>query len=341
MKAIEQRQIYTDDKLKGLRGKLGRGTELAASVACVCMTGSYGRREAGEHSDLDLFIVGLDKHAEHQLRDDENPYTVILESQMSRLDEICLKAELIHSAKAIGIREFDGDGKYMAHYSVSDLVGRLGQSDDDVSNALTSRLLLLLEGRPLIGEEVFASAVDTIIRSYWRDFPGRERNFAPAFMSNDILRLWRTFCVNYEARTTVASEDKKLKRRVKNYKLKFSRLLTCYSALLSMLHTFDQSDTVTPDDMKTICSMSPLDRIFKLHAASSISAARPFIDQIVSGYDKFLTVTNAAEGSLIDIFSNDQRLSALLDDSYDFADSIFKAVNIVGNGSKLHRMVVV
>lgn len=320
---------------------MGRGAELAGSTACICMTGSYGRREAGEHSDLDLFIVGLDREDEHPLREGESPYTRVFESQLSRLDEICVKANLICAAREIGIGEFDGDGKYMSHYSISQLAGRLGQSDDDASNALTSRLLLILEGRPLVGEGVFSSAIDTIINSYWRDFPGHESNFAPAFMANDILRLWRTFCVNYEARTTAFPEEKKLKRKVKNYKLKFSRLLTCYSALLYMLRTFDAHKTVRPGDMKAICRLSPLDRIFDLRADASIAGAHEYLDQISMGYDKFLAVTDAPEESLIESFQDQRRVDALLQDSYAFAESIFNAVNLVGGKSKLHRMVVV
>jgi hypothetical protein len=62
--------------------------------------------------------------------------------------------------------------------------------------------------------------------------PWRCSSVVPAFLANDILRIWRTFCVNYEARTETEPAEKKAKRKLKNYKLEHSRLLTCYSALL-------------------------------------------------------------------------------------------------------------
>ena len=66
----------------------------------------------------------------------------------------------------------------------------------------------------------------------------------PAFLSNDILRLWRTLCVNYEARTKTTPEQEKAKRELTNYKLKHSRLLTCYSGILYLLAIFKARGTV-------------------------------------------------------------------------------------------------
>src|SRR4029077_19402552 len=73
--------------------------------------------------------------------------------------------------------------------------------------------------------------VRDVIDGYWRDYQDHQANFMPAFLANDILRIWRTFCVNYEARTKREPDDKKASGKLKNYKLKHSRLLTCYSAL--------------------------------------------------------------------------------------------------------------
>ena len=47
-----------------------------------------------------------------------------------------------------------------------------------------------------------------------------------------------------------------MERKTKNYKLKFSRLLTCYSALLYLLFTFGKSGTVRPEDVVDMVGLS-------------------------------------------------------------------------------------
>lgn len=337
MGAIDQRRNYTVEKTDEIKRLLGESAGLIGDIACVCVTGSYGRLEASRHSDLDLFIVGKNK----KIDDATKSHSRTLESELSRLNEICVKADLIAAARSIGVHDFDADGRYLVHYSVSQLVGMLGRPEDDAANTFTSRLLMLLEGRPLVGEVVFGTAIDDIIASYWRDYEDHRNDFAPAFLSNDILRLWRTFCVNYEARTANTPHDKKLKRRVKNYKLKFSRLLTCYSALLQILRTYNVQGTVSPADMKGICSQTPIERIEQLRSDGRMSSAASDLDLIMKLYNEFLEVTDEPESNLLLKFDDQAKRTEMLSGSYAFADAIFRATTAIGGGSRMHRMLVV
>src|SRR6185437_13576645 len=115
--------------------------------ACVFATGSFGRREAGPYSDLDLFIAG---------KSDGNPGGDGKEgSLLKRLDEICIKADLIEATRELKIPEFSGDGRYLTHYSVHEFTKTLGTPEDDVTNTFTARLLLLLESCPLLESTVY------------------------------------------------------------------------------------------------------------------------------------------------------------------------------------------
>ena len=60
-----------------------------------------------------------------------------------------------------------------------------------------------------MGAAVYQDVIDEVLASYWRDFEDDKADLMPAFFTNDILRLWRTFCVNYEARTSREPEEKK------------------------------------------------------------------------------------------------------------------------------------
>lgn len=88
---IERRKAYTEGKARALRGQLVEAEGLLGDDGCVYATGSFGRLEAGEHSDLDLFIVGLNEQR-------QNPETKKLEatreSRVSNLSAICIKADL-------------------------------------------------------------------------------------------------------------------------------------------------------------------------------------------------------------------------------------------------------
>ncbi len=204
MNELESRRSSTEQRLSALRSLLVGAEARANDKACVYSTGSFGRGEASAHSDLDLFIVGRD--AQGAPNSEKKP-----RSQLRRLDEICIKAELIHATKRLGIPDFSGDGEYLGHYSISDLIETLGTRQDDMSNTFTARLLLLLESRPLVGDAVYREVVEEVVSAYWRDYEDHKDDFVPAFQTNDILRLWRTFCVNYEAGTDREPPEKKLK----------------------------------------------------------------------------------------------------------------------------------
>lgn len=151
-------------------------------------------------SDLDLFIVGRGEKDRPALRP---------------LDEICVKADLIEVSRRLRFPEFSGDGQYLAHYTEQELIGTLGKPDDDASNTFTARLLLLLESQPLLGKDIYDEAIGEVVAAYWKDYEDHKIDFIPTFLTNDILRLWRTFCVNYEARTAADPPERKAKRKLK------------------------------------------------------------------------------------------------------------------------------
>src|SRR5438132_1280368 len=87
-------------------------------------------------------------------------------------DEICLKRELIVATRELRFPEFSGDGEYLVHYTIDQLVKTTGKPEDDLSNTFTARLLLLLESRPLIEPFIYWQAIDAVIEKYWRNYSG-------------------------------------------------------------------------------------------------------------------------------------------------------------------------
>lgn len=144
--------------------------------------------------------------------------------------------------------------------------------------------------------------MDQVISKYWGDYEDHKNEFMPAFLANDVLRLWRTFCVNYEAGTAKEPEIERIKRRLKNYKLKYSRLLTCYSALVFLLAISGRARTVRPNDVKLMVKLSPTERLEWLHTETNLLSVRKKTMQLIKQYEQFLERTNASKEELIDRF---------------------------------------
>ena len=329
-KILEDRQTATTHRFEEMRGRLTAAEDRCAGKACVYATGSFGRGEASRFSDLDLFIVGNSTNRNGQ---DERA--------LSRLDEICVKADLIQVTRELKIPEFSGDGEYLEHYTTQELVKSLGMPYDDSSNTFTARLLLLLESQPLVEASVYHTVTADVISAYWRDYEGHRDEFMPAYLANDILRLWRTFCVNYEARTKTEPAEKKAKRKLKNYKLKHSRLLTCYSALLYLLAVYSSRNTVSPDDADAMIRLTPMARLMWLGQQDHLSKIRGTLSQLIDCYEQFLLQTEAAEDALVEQFMDKNRSKKFMASASDLGDSVFELLGSIGGDTRFYRLLVV
>ncbi len=327
---IAQRRAATRDRFERLKTLLKSSVSPFETSACVSATGSFARLEASPHSDLDLFIVTPIGPA------NQCPTQPLL----NRLDGILLKAELIRATRDQGIPDFSNEGEYLEIYSVSDLVNTLGKREDDVRNTLTARLLPLLESKQLVGQEVYDKVITEVTAAYWRSFQDHESSFVPAFLTNDILRLWRTFCVNYEANTSTDPPLKKAKQKLKNYKLKHSRLLTCYSALLYLLVVFDQAKTVLESDAPAMIRLTPTQRLEWLLLQPDIAHAHEKVHQFLNQYEAFLEVASQDEERLIADFQDKDRAERLMQQAYSFGEVIFEVLDLLGKRNRLHRLLL-
>ena len=326
-KLLDERRAATDARFRELKANLAEAEDRCRDRACVYAIGSFARGEASPNSDLDLFIVGQGTPTNRQL---------------SYLDEICVKADLIEVSRQFRIPDFSGDGEYLKHYTVDEFVRILGTPEDDVTNTFTARLLLLLESRALLEDTVYSKVIQQVIAAYWRDFEKHKTDFSPAFLANDILRMWRTFCVNYEARTQTDPAEKRAKRKLKNYKLKHSRLLTCYSGLLYLLAVHSQKGTVTPDDAVAMVKLTPTQRLEWLLKQDKIKVPSELIGQLIERYERFLDSTNRPESELVKIFLDGGSEQALLTKAApEFGNLMYQVLRAMGNDNQLYRVLVV
>lgn len=187
--------------------------EFAMRKTTVYLAGSLGRGDVGQRSDLDLFLLA------------EGP-----DSARSRLGDVELLANVIAINRKLGYGAFSNDGQYLTVYSLDKMVAELGHPHDDSENLFTARMLLLLESKCACNQALYDAAIDKVIGNYFRDCRGK-RSFRPLFLINDILRYWRTLCLNYE----MIRENPNRPWRKKNINLKFSRMLTVFGTVLPLV----------------------------------------------------------------------------------------------------------
>jgi hypothetical protein len=342
--SLEARQAHTASVLEKIVASLSLSASGGASAekrygpaATVYATGSYGRCEASLHSDLDLFIVS----GESPAPDDGSrggTRRSLKHRTLSKLEEICLKAQLIELSKSLGLPDFSGDGHYLKCYTGSQLANAIGSEDDDYLNTFTARLLLLLESRPLLGNSVYHEAVDTVIEAYFRDYADHLKDFEPTFLLNDILRLWRTFCVNYENRTSHTDVVAKAKRKLKHYKLSHSRLLTCFSGVVTLLEFYRLNGTVSPDDIRALVAKTPTARICDVGKTNP--SAKDTVAKVLDSYERFLERTDVDETALRQQFLDKIYARARMAEARQFAVLIHNLVSAIDAG-RLSRAIVV
>lgn len=208
------------------------------------------------------------------------------ERSVSRLQEVCALADLIAVNEELALHPFTGDGQYLKIHELHDIIEGTGSSDDDSENLFTTRLLLLLESQPLAGDRLYCQAVKQVLDMYFRDGRGR-KDFRPLFILNDILRYWRTLCLNYERDRS--TEGKPWWKR--NLNLKFPRKLTVFSTVLCIVAT----RMTSAEDFLQVSSMTPMERLAFALDQMSDGALHEGFARVLDDYEDFLAAKSHSE----------------------------------------------
>lgn len=325
--ALLARRRRTDERLEDLAAGF-ESFELRDErypTLTIYATGSLGRGEIGQHSDLDVFLVDTASASDT--------------SPLGRIEQIKLLRDLIMVAENAGFRAFSRDGAYLVVHPLSELLEALGTPWDDYSNVFTARLLLLLESRPLLGDAAYRTAIEHVLDLYWRDCDDPD-DFLPTFLANDIVRYWKTLCLSYEGHRHAASKSlADPEQRVKLLKLKFNRVWMCFNGLAYVLHLFAESGTLQRAHVDRLVSLTPIERMQEI--AGSRADATPLVQTLLDDYAWFLEAMGGDRGTTADFVADDDNYREARSRGVAFGNAMGDLVERISADTAMQRYLLI
>ncbi|MGH8437682.1 MAG: nucleotidyltransferase domain-containing protein [Pseudomonas sp.] len=261
--AVESHYNHSTDILQKLRNEISESLESSEykDFLTVVTTGSFGRREASSQSDIDLFI----------LFNSEEPDDA-LEEVKRTIAEITKK----HILKDAGDTGTFGPDAVVRFATMLSNIG----GENDSNQNFTRRMLFLLEGTWLYGEERFNNYRKQLLSKYLKT--GNPQNQISRFLFNDIIRYYRTIATDFEYKVSESQKSWGLR----NIKLRFSRKILYFGGIVSVAETALKTNEQKNTDLLRLFDIPVLERIW------SVGASNPHTNDIFNIYQDFLDAIN-------------------------------------------------
>ncbi len=268
---MEQIKLTSQENLRELKEAVNKAYSMDIdfnSHICIYTCGSLGRLEMTPSSDLDLFFINFNEKEK--------------ESVCSNIEKYLFFSNLYEINKNLKYSEPSKQGYYWDFISKSNLLD-IGSNIEDYNNSFTARLLLILESKPIYNEELYNKLIVETVDRYFTDYSEHCDDFYPLYLMNDILRYWYTLTLNYEYRRDANDDDNK--KNWKRLKLKFARLITCFSMLACLY-----KNNITKDYVIDCINKTPFERLNNL--SKEIVGIEEIIKEIEKEYKWFLSLRN-------------------------------------------------
>lgn len=130
------------------------------------------------------------------------------------------------------------------------------------------------------------------------------------------------------------------KREYANLKLRYSRLLACYTPILSFVHESD-AQGVLRDKAEKILDLTPIERLTALHDNTDDQDVRLLVERVMTGYDAYLLFVSRSEEQIIGDLNEEKVRREMKDAAYEFHQAFVRLLARLGDGKPLYDYVVV
>lgn len=196
-------------------------------------------------------------------------------------------------------------------------------------------------------EPLYADVLLEVIGFYYRDYADKRERFRPYALINDILRYWRTLCLQYEHQRRTKRDEAgekeadivafKADSALANLKLRYSRLALCFSMVAMLV---GEPAGISPERVREMCQIVPSERWDHAAQRDSSGKASVLVPQILEAYEEFLTLVSGKTTILGRLRDPDERRS-LRDRASRFGDLVFELLNHVAVSDEQFRRLVV
>lgn len=205
----------------------------------VGVNGSVARREATAGSDVDLFVLTLSGDVEAA--------ATVQTAYRKFLGELTPPIKMPASG-----------GVFEMPLPTVDLTKTIG-GEDDTNTFITRRMLYLLEGEWVANQQGFDRLRSELVARYVPEDLDAQK--IVRFFLNDVIRYWRTICVDFEHKTSDSTKP----RAIRLVKLRLSRMLLYVAGIAAARETIGQEAMAKRETLAKLLTMSPLERLTHIH----------------------------------------------------------------------------
>lgn len=280
----------------------------------VVLCGSFARREITRESDCD-YLVLVDELNDHEV-----------------VTKFITEVEHLREEKTLAPP--GQQGTFGDFVTSTELVARIGLEADS-NNGMSRRILFLTESVSVYQPEIRSQIIDKVLSRYCADYhpnnrPKDYRIRVPRFLTNDLVRFWRTMAVDFGAKRWRSTRP--------DWYLRFAKLITTRKVLFAgsltsvfLTERILQQPSAVADDPHTVL-LGHLKEQFDRPPLGRLLAAYEHVDNdskaslgdILTAYNRFIEILNTrdARNLLKQAYATDAKSIALRGEIDELGDRI-------------------
>ena len=223
----------------------------------VGVNGSVARREETAGSDVDLFFLTLNGDI---------------------AAATTAQAEYRKRLVAQGIKMPAHGGVFEDPLPTTQLTTTIG-GEDDTNKNITRRMLYLLEGEWVANKDEFGRLRTDLVARYVPEDLDEQK--IVRFFLNDVIRYWRTICVDFEHKTAEATKP----RAIRLVKLRLSRMLLYVAGIAAARQTVGHDATAKRERLAELLALPPLARLGEIHGLDKLAPVQALYATFLSALD--------------------------------------------------------